>query len=391
MPTGGSPLSVFTDLMTDTSAATLTPSVDFVVESLKRNYTLNMFLDSDLKTTIQGGTSIQDFIIKEDGNSATFYHPNSYHTWTNKQGIKRWSAPWRYLLDHMSWTEQEVLHQIGSGMTQKARFIKYKDLKRQKETMLWSSIQNKMESALWAPASNTQMESASNPQQGLQPYSIPAFCNEATNGLFNEGSSSWTTVQGIDPTTDPYWKPVQVTYDASDPFDDDDDQDGVILGFENVGLQLAYEPPPQGSEYFKEAMAKKAIFTSKTGLLLYKDALRKSNDRGYVSNPQDPSYSSPKFAGFDVRERAELQTAAIYRDGSTGLTTFDAAAAAGPRYYFLCGEYLKLIFHEQRYFYRHDVREHPNQVGSKTMPVACWYNLVCRSRRRGLGILYPAS
>lgn len=387
MPTGGSPLSVFTDFMQDTSALTLTGAEQFVVETVKRSYTLTKFLDGDMRTTVQGGTKIQDFIIKDDGNTATFYQPGAYHTFTNKQGQKQWDAPWRYLLDHMGWTEQEVLHQIGSGMTQKARFIKYKDLRKAKETMLWSSIQNKMEDALWAPASATQMED----DDGLTPYSIPAFCNENTNGLFDEGATSWTTVQGINPVTDPYWKPVQVTYDASDPFDSDDDQDGVILGFENVGIELNYKPPPEGTQYFAEAKMRKLIATSKTGLLLYKDALRKSNDRGYVSNPQDPNYNSPKFGGFDVEEFPALQTAAIYDNGSSGLTTFDSASAAGPRYYFLCTDYFKLIFHAERYFHKAKVREHPNQVGSYALPVQCWYNLVCRSRRRGCGILYPAS
>lgn len=396
MPTGGSPLTVFNDFMSTTGPAVLTGPDSFINEASKRNYMLSRFLGEDeMGEMIQGGDEIIDFILKEDASTFTDYQPNAMHTWQNPQVMTNWKVPWRFSLDHMSWTQQEVLLQMGSGLTRKARFHKYKSIKRKIEARMWTSMMNGMEDALVAVPDKDEMEASA----GKTPYSLIAFNNEETNGLFTDGSETWTTVQQLDPTTDTYWVPQQVQYNYNDPYDTNKNKDGVIDAFEEIAVDLDFRPPPKAQEYFEggpsntntgpNPFLQKFIATSKGGILLYKRALREIGDRGYVSNPQDPAYMRPQFAGFDVEEFDTLEAAALYDDGSSGRTDWANATTPGPRYYFFHTRYIRMIFHSERYFFKHEVDSHPNQVGSYRQPVEVWRNLVCRSRRRGCGIVYP--
>ena len=83
-----------------------------------------------------------------------------------------------------------------------ARFHQYKRLKRIKEQRMWTSTLNGMEAQLFAVPVVANMET----NTGTEPYSIPAFVNEETAGLFNNYTSSpgvdWATVEGINPDTD---------------------------------------------------------------------------------------------------------------------------------------------------------------------------------------------
>lgn len=391
MPTGGAYISAFTDFMQTTGPLTLTSAASFVNEAALRNYTLSRFLDGfDMTEKLKGGTKIQDFIIRTDASTFTFYKPNAQFSWANPQVMTSWEIPWRFGIDYMTWTEQEVLLQGGDmdRMTQEALFDVFKSVQRKVEARMWTSMMNGIEAALWEEPDKTVMEAA----DGERPYSIPAFVNEAANGLYTDGSVTWTTVQQLDPTTETYWVPVRLTYDYDDYRDTNNQGDGLILGFEKMVHKLSYKLPPMGSKFFATEQRRMFCATGLGGILIYKDALRKSNDRGYVSNPQDPAYLRPLFAGFDVEEFETLENAALYLTGTPGTqANYAAATVNGPRYYFVNTNYLRMIFHNQNYFERRNVREPTDQVGSYTQPTTTWYNLCCRSRRRGLGILYPAA
>ena len=99
-------------------------------------------------------------------------------------------------------------------------------------------------------------------EDGTEPYSIPAFVNEDTNGLFNpQASAAWTTVEGIDPTAtgQTLFKPAQRTY-SSEAIND---SANIIGQFDQMWKDVRFEMPPSYQEYFTSpAYNKQAIYTS---------------------------------------------------------------------------------------------------------------------------------
>ncbi len=391
--TGGAPLSVFNDFMSTTGPLIFTGDRDIINEATIRSYTLGRFLiEDDMGQLVQGGSRIRDFILKDDASTYTHYRPGAMHTFQQPQVIQDWEINWRFSIDHMAWTQQEVLMQITGDMTREARFQVYKQIRRKLEMRAWTSIINGMERDLWAVPNKAEMED----QDGTTPYSLPVHCNEYANGLFVEdGSNAWTTVQGINPVTDPYWVPQQVGYSFSNPLDTNNQNNGIVAAFEEMSLYLDFDPLPKMPEMGEDRTRSKWIVTSNSGVLWYKLALRKLGDRGYVINPQDPAYTNPVFSGIPIERSEILETAPLYSNGQTGgnhaNVPWDQAGVVGPRFYFFCTEYMKMIFHQERYYHRHPVDSHPNQVGTYRQPIEVWHNLACRSRRRGCGIVYPTS
>ena len=96
----------------------------------------------------------------------------------------------------------------------------------------------------------------------------------------------------------------------------------------------------------------------------------------------------PQYAGVDVEPVASLDTYAGYQNQYTEAQS--GAANKGPRYYFINANYLKFVFHAERYMYVHKSMRHPNQPFTTVVPVDCWHNFVCRSRQRQ-GILGPGA
>lgn len=385
MATGGNPVTVFRDFISMTGPVVYSGPGAFINEASKRNYLLNAFTlgsQEDMAELIKGGPNIKDWILKDDASTFQFYHPNAMFTWANPQVMKDHEAYWRYGLDYMAWVEQEILHQMAPGMSGKQRHEVYKRVQRKIEARMWTSMMNGMENALTSAPDATQMEDA----DGIQPYSLIALCNEETNGLY----TGFSTYQGINPSTDTYWVPNQVTYDYSDPRDTNNNDTGLFNAFDEMTALMRFDPPPRGSEYFERYYTQRFICTSLGGKLLYKSLIRKSNtDLLTGSSRADPSVQRDNWEGHDIREVDNLQSAAVYDDGASGRTTWDLASSPGPRFQFFNSEYVKMVFHAERYFHAHDIKDHPNQVGSYRQPVVVWYNLFCRSRKRGCGIVYP--
>ena len=93
----------------------------------------------------------------------------------------------------------------------------------------------------------------------------------------------------------------------------------------------------------------------------------------------------PQFAGIDVEAVAALDDYAGY---TSSTTEGQDGTDRGPRYYFINANYMKFVFHTERYLHMHPTMRHPNQPFTTIVPVDCWYNFVCRSRQRQ-GILAP--
>jgi hypothetical protein len=381
-----SALTTFTDFIDTTGPSFLTSAEDVVNEACKNNYLLRRFLrGKGPSETVQGGSSIKDTILFDEESTFQYYEPNQTFTWENPQVVENWEINWRFCVDHMAYTDAEVELNVGTGMSRAARHTAYKRLKRIKEQRLWTSILNGMEDALFAIPSKTAMEDST----GTQPFSLPAFVNEGSNGLY----TGFATVQGLDPTTYSKWVPQQQSYNntAGTDWSDPDNPQNIIAAFDKMFLDVQFVPPPSHQEYFDDpGLNAMFIACSKKGQNAYQQLLRASQDTFVTGSRQDPAYMQPKYAGIDLVYAPKLDTYAGYGTDQSRTESDTVNNISGPRYYFLNGNYMKFIFHTTRYMYQHPAMRHPNQPFTTIVPVDSWYNFVCRSRQRH-GIVYPAT
>ena len=388
----GSALSTFTDFVASTGPSYLTSADQLVNEAVKNSYIMRRFLKgADKSFVIQGGSSIKDALILDEDTTFQQYQPNDTFTWRNPQVMSTATANWRFSVDHMSWTDQEIELNVGTGMTTEALRGIYKRLKREKEQRMWTSMINGWEDLLWRLPKSSEMESDS----GLYPYSIPAFINELSNGLYNFSGDSFTTVEGINPTTKTRWKPQQVGL-AAETWANTIYASGnspLINAFDQMFYRVKFDTPPTKQEYFEDPkLYGQFIACSRKALNGYQRALRNAQDqfRGAAS-PSDPSYLKPMYGGIELEYVAALDTAGLYTTGSTAFVAEDNDTAnnIGPRYYWINGQYMTPVFHTSRYMAKKDPMVHPNQPFTTVVPVDCWWNLFARSRQRH-GIIYPS-
>ena len=386
-----SALSTFTDFVNTTGPSFLTSAEDVVNEAVKNNYLLRRFLrGKGPSETVQGGSTIKDTVMFDDDSTFQYYEPNETFTWSNPQVLTNWEIRWRFAVDHWSATDQEIELNVGGGMGQKARHHQFKKLKRTKEQRLWTSFLNGMENGLFTIPVTAAQESAT----GTKPYSLPVFINEDDDGSHN---GAFDTVQGIDSTAQTKWVPQQMLGTSANgtrkkgyTSDAVNNVDNIISRFDEMWQDVRFSPPPTHQEYFDNpTLNAMFIACSRAGSRIYTQLLRASQDTFVTSGREDPAYMRPQYAGIDIESVAALDDYAGYENAYTEINAASHASAnSGPRYYFINANYMKFVFHAERYMYVHKSMRHPNQPFTTVVPVDCWHNFVCRSRQRQ-GIVGP--
>ena len=386
----GSALTTFNDFVKSTGPSFLTDARSVVNEAQKQSYLLRRFLrGNDMSKVLQGGRVIRDEVMFDESNTFEYVLPNATHTWQNPQVLTEHEINWRFAVDHMAWTDQEVELNVTDGMTSTARHAMYKHIKYVKEQRCATSQINGMEDQLFTLPVAANMEASG----GKEPYSIPAFVNEEANGLHGQvAGTAWTVVEGIDPTVETRWVPQTESYDdvTTTPAGN---ADNILTAFDSMFYKVRFVTPPTKQEYFEnDSLFTQFIACSRRGMNEYQQLLRESQDLFATTSRQDPAYLNPAYGGIDLQYVTTLDTAALYADNAGTAYTTEVTAANGngngPRYYWLNGKYLCPVFHTKRYWYKHDPLRHPNQHNTWVCPVDTWYNLVCRSRQR-LGIVEP--
>ena len=382
----GTALANFNDFMKVTGPRYLTSAEEVINEAVKNTYILGRFLKGKgMDVSIQGGKTINDSVMFDEASTYDHYKPNATFSWSNPQTITDLEINWRFSVDHMSWTDQEVELNVSEGLSRDAQKVAYKRLKRTKEMRLWTSFLNGMEADLWKQANGnaSEMETST----GSLPYSIPSFISEhdGTTGTTYVPWASDTTIMGVNPANESKWRNQVSRYDYDDPDDSDGDQDGLLDKFDEMFLKVKFTPPATKQEYFeKDALNRQFICCSRDGINLYKRMLRDANDT--LVNKQDPAYNMPQYSGIDLVYVASLDTATI--NGTTPSATESAGTPDGARYWWLNGNYMTPVYHARRYMEKHDPMRHPNQPFTTVQPVDCWWNLFCNSRQRQ-GIICP--
>ena len=409
----GAALSTFNDFMTATGPAIYTGPEQVVNEAVRQNYLLRRFLRGKEGTSVcQGGTKIKDSIILDEDSTFQYYQPNETFTWRNPDILSEWEIDWRFAVDHMAWTDQEVELNSGGGLSRSGRFQVFKDLKRVKEQRLYTSFLNGIEDALFAVPNANTMETSS----GTNPYSLFAFMNQGTSNLWGDGSSAnhanvFGTLQTLDPGTKTKWQHQQSGYTngAGDHLISNTDR-GLMAAFDDMYYKVKFQAPPTQKEYFEsDNLFRQVILCSRNGINTYSAQLRASQDRFAAPSMQDPAFLKPTYGGIELEYVAGLDSAAVHpqtMSATTGAANLDNNVAAtathfatpatednstnatGPRYYWVNANYMNIVFHSSRYMVRHDVMRHPNQPFTSIQPIDCWYNLVCKSRNR-LGLVSP--
>ena len=410
----GAALSTFNDFMTATGPAIYTGPQAVVNEAVRQNYLLRRFLRGKEGTSvIQGGQKIKDMIMLDEDSTFQYYQPNDTFTWRNPDVLSEWAIDWRFAVDHMAWTDQEVELNSGSGLSRGGRFQVYKDLKRVKEQRLYTSFLNGIEDALFGVPGSSTMEAST----GTQPYSLFAFMNEGTSNLWGKSSSAdnadvFSALQTIDPATKTKWQHQTAGYanGATAASSIGDTDAGLLAAFDSMYYKVKFAAPPTQKEYFEsDNLFRQVIMCSRDGINQYAQQLRSSQDRFAAPSMQDPAFLKPTYGGIELEYVSGLDDAAVYPQTSTavtgsGLTSNTAAASThfsapvaedatsitGARYYWVNANYMNIVFHSERYMVRHDVMRHPNQPFTSIQPIDCWYNLVCKSRNR-LGLVSPNS
>lgn len=383
----GSALSTFSDFVASTGPSYLTSADSLINEVQKNSYIMRRFLKGAEKTfVLQGGSKIKDALILDEASTFQQYQPNDTFTWSNPQVLTDMELNWRFSVDHMSWTDQEIELNTG-GLSNEALRGVYKRLKREKEMRMWTSMINGWEDLLWRLPNNGEMEDAN----GLYPYSIPALVNEQTNGVY----SGFTNIHGINPANKSRWVPQQETFDTN--FATVDNPGNIISAFDRMFYKIRFEAPPTKQEYFETPKYQSQfIACSRKSLNVYQRLLRASQDRFTgIASYQDPAYLTPQYGGIDLQYVSSLDTAALYPNSRSSPTSYHAeddasAEYEGPRYYWLNGQYLCPVFHTSRYMVQKAPMTHPNQPFTTVVVTDCWWNLVVRSRRRQ-GIVYPSA
>jgi hypothetical protein len=359
----GKALVNFADFVQATNERVLTPPSEILSEATKRTYLFGDMMNGyDADVVIQAGKKITDRLQMNAGSQFGFYHPNETFSPVIEDLLSDIEANWRFAKDAWAWTDQEIELNVG-GATGDARYTQFKQLKRSKQQGCEISLYNGLDTALWATPDNAQMETST----GKRPYSIRAFITE--DGL---APSGFTTVMGVNPSTESKWRNQVTNYDPSLI----DVQ--LVPAFEDMWLRLKFKSPKRGSKSFKETDFRKFLIpTNLEGRKTYVRLTREANDNPVAAGRGDLGWalSESDFGGISVEYIEELDNVGY--------------AAGQPRYFWLNFLMLHPVMHGTRWMHEtNPIHGGTAQPYSHVVYKDCWYNLFCRSRRR-LGIVCP--
>lgn len=412
----GTPLEQFTTFMESQGPAWATGPEVLINEGVKNKYTwARLARGKDMQDMVQGGDRIEDRIFFDVVSTYERVNPGyTVQQYDNPQTGTNWNAPWTFARAYMTWNDKErgLNNQSFTGSYRRQMF---KSLMFQKHQNLWTDVVNSVDAEFWSQPNHDLMESAA-PTGPRIPYSVPVFINEMSDASGTQGTGvdglpdatagngGWTTVMGINPTTQVKWQNERELYTF----------DGSLAGgtagavnifhaFSRLMYRLEFDRLPMKPEYSDKKTSPHVILSQMQGVVNYEHALRVNQDffRGTWGKQtgQDPDYDKPTFRNIPLDWVSELDTALIYPTGAsdafsvwsdTANTVANGIGAAGPRYYFFNGEYMKLIFHSENYAKLSPPFMPSNQPDSRVQICEVWNQLYAKSRRRH-GIAAPSA
>lgn len=382
-------LNTFTDWLNYTPSVFLTDPDQFMNDAIVQMPMIGrLLIGRDPREVLQGGATIRDPLKLSVQTTLRRFSPaDPYGGYALRQSSTLGEIRWRFIRDHMAFTEAEIMLNQPGGNPMRL----WKRVRTSKEQDLFTSKFNGMED-LWladpsvvSGAGEADIEGAA----GTHPYPLYALVNEETNRL----PQGWTgnRVQGIDRTIQTNYQNVLNQYDFNQPDDQDADNDGLLDAFEETWLELQWEPPQvpgvPTERYFQRSgrdPRRMFIAASTQGVRFYKRRLLERNDT--LAGRSDPAYDNPKYGGIPVVQASNLGTATLYEPASGAanarVAETGAAADVGHRYYWLDGNYLVPIFHVEKFFQRMPAMILPDQPDTTVQICQTWYNFFLRSAKR---------
>ena len=343
----------------------------------------------------QGGSSIRGDVMIRESSTYTSYKPGEKMSWVNPQVTEDYQCYWRFSLDHIAYTDQEVMlnNETGGQYRSDVRIQAFIDMRKKINMRGVTSLIHGMEDELWTVPNYNDMEL----QGGRQVQSLALFSNELPQGLYADYDATGL-VQGINKTTYSAWDNARAPYGSYGAVGSGQTPH-LFEAMDEIMMDLNYDQmPAMGAEYTDPTTRPQVIVTQKDGILNFKAALRQNQD-WFRHGPDDPKYGA-QFDGIQLERVNALETAAIYptaenaalgAESSYGLysdTTNTTADNAGPRYHFLDFSTLHKITHTERFFTYLDVKKPSNQATTNIIPIDSWHNNFCRDLRRQ-GVVYP--
>jgi len=441
-------LSLFSDFMRTKPPETVTGPQQIINEMQLRSYLLNELMQGvDVAQVVQHGPKVQDFIILNRESSAVEYSPAvDDFEWKNPQNVVDQEAHWRHVMAHMAWTRHELERRVGRHPSREGMSAAWKDLRRIKESGFEHDHTLKLEGQWFENPFDHQEAMTS--EDGRKPASLGVFATEVSTGV-PAGWSATARIQNIAPLTNPAWRPNVTFYDAEKPFaghlsnpSTAQDRDGptivadtgatafasgnpykpvdgassvevfsLLNAFDDMVSKMSFEAPDDLRQYSEVTrIRKQKILCSRSGMNLYKRALRSSND-SFVVSKQDPAYGSPMNSGIPLKYLQMLDTAVMYPALATptdqrltagSADVLDATAPTangtesganticrGPRFIFWNMAYAFPIINGTNWKLYLDLIVPDNNPNKRIQPVDTWWSPWCRSRRHAFGVLVP--
>lgn len=387
MAGSGTALVSFADFVAATGPGYVTEPTYLINDATRNTHYWGRMLDPGVAATkhVTGGESINEKAHFQGGGTFQTYKPGQSQSWTNPQRLKRIEAQWRHVIAHMTWVDNEILNNElmmdGRGDIRKQQYVSLRNEKRQ---LAMTDMFEGIEDLLWAQPVAADMET----DTGTEPYSIPAFINVGTNGLFD---SNWSTVETINPAASDVnskFQPQTETYTGTDVTT----ATSILNAFDRMHMKVRFVQPTMFSQYFtSDDLRRQMILTSRVGRAAVQDLQRQAQDLFVaIAGGQDSAYPDPQFHGIPIEYVATLDTATLYDDGSSGFVAEDTADLNGPRFYFVNGSFIYPVVHKYRFFEQLEPSRHHTVPDTWVVPFLLWYNIFCTSRKRH-GIISPTA
>jgi hypothetical protein len=364
MSLDGTALPDFADFVLATKAHKITPTTEILNECARRSYLLALMLKGrGNDEVVQTGSKIIDQIQLKKMANAGFYRPNQNLQPKGVDTLTQISCPWRFHQGNYGWTNEQVRLQMAAGGNPADVYTR---LKTSWEQACQLDIWDSMEEALFSTPDTNDMEA----DGGLVPYSIKCF-------LTNDGlaPAGFTTIQGVNPTTETRWRNQFETFDWSTATGGGDTADTLYTAFDRMWRKLRWKRiagfnngvGSPGTDFDKVK-----ILTNQQGVNGYLALNRASNDRlrapGKGRNDAGWGTDDAAFNNIDILD----------------LEILDETETDGqPPFFWVHLDYLFPVYHGDTFMEEvGPMRGSVNQPFSWAVYKNTYYNLMCRSRRR---------
>ena len=407
-------MDFFEDFIKGTTEADIDSADSFRNLLTKHSYYLRYLVNGGPgQKMVQGGASIRGDVMIREVSTFGNYKPGQKHSWVNPQVMENYTCPWRFSLDHMGWTDQEVMlnNTTGIEFTEDVRVMAFIDIYEKIRARCITSLITGMEGQSFTMPIYSEQELSS----GNEVQSMALFSNELPTGLYysyKTAGGGTDTVQGINKLTYPAWDNARVAYDYVGANGTDAPATGAKVflfdAMDEIILDLQYDKMPSiGASYSDEPSKPKVCVTQKKGVTNFNRTLRINQD-WFRHGPDDPAYGA-MFDGIHMFRVDVLDDAPIYptgenvpngsETGNTYSTWNDTvnqtvgvgeAGNDGPRYHFQDFDTLHKVTHNQRFFTFLKQKDPSNQATDHVLPIDSWHNNLCRDIRRQ-GLVYPTT